>query len=262
MNRQLIPALMATTLAVPASAHSPFTADGQAAVATWSGVIVLLALWFMFLVGARTCALPLRRTWSFHLGCLLCALAAFGPLDHWAEHSAAAHMVQHMLFMVVIAPLWVWGQPMPALVAVGGKPLLAVWQPFLFIARRPMWSAYLHAAVIWGWHTPVLYNLALLDPWWHAVEHACFLITAVLFWWSLLHNSRRETPVALVALLFTLVHTGVLGALLTFSTQPFYSQVQTLEDQQLAGLLMWVMGGLPYFGAAGWVGYQWLRRMR
>ncbi len=226
------------------------------------GVLVLGALWLIFTLGALRLSQPLARTWSFHLASVVCVLAVFGPLDHWAERSAAAHMVQHMLFMVVIAPLWVWGQPMPSLVAVGGRPLLRLWRPFLAVARRPMLSAYLHAAVIWLWHTPVLYNLALRNPWWHSVEHAGFLVTAVLFWWSLLHNTRRETPIAMVALLFTLVHTGILGALLTFSNRPFYAQVQSLGDQQLAGLLMWVMGGLPSFCAAGWVGYQWLRRMR
>lgn len=244
-----------------AQAHSVFSSRGEEQLAALITLAVLVVLWLAYTVGSWRLSLPLKRCWTFHLACLVCLLAAFGPLDHMAENSAAAHMVQHMLFMVVIPPLWVWGNPLPPLVAVAGKPLLTLWQPLLAIAQRPMVAAYLHAAVIWLWHTPSLYNLALWNPWWHGVEHVCFIVTATLFWWSLLHSSRKQVPLALIALLFTLVHTGILGALLTFGERPFYSQVTDLEDQQLAGLLMWVMGGIPYLIASGWVGYQWLRRV-
>lgn len=243
-------------------AHSLVDAAGQAWVASALGGLVLVTLWLAYALGARRIAVPVFMRWSFHLGCVLCAVAVFGPLDVMAETSAAAHMIQHMLFIVVIAPLWVLGRPLPLWVAAGGKSVLALWRPLFAIAQRPMLSAYLHAGVIWLWHTPVLYNLALRNPWWHAVEHLCFLLSAVLFWWSLLHSSRREVPVALVALLFTLVHTGILGALLTFASQPFYQQVEHVADQQLAGLIMWVMGGLPYLLACAGVANQWLRRMQ
>lgn len=179
-----------------------------------------------------------------------------------AEASAAAHMAQHMLFIVVVAPLWVLGRPLPLWVAVGGNRVLSFWRPMFALARRPMLPAYLQAGVIWLWHMPVLYDLALRNPWWHAVEHLCFLFSAALFWWSLLHSRRREVPLALVALLFTLVHTGILGAILTFAGQPFYQQGNRIEDQQLAGLIMWVMGGLPYLFASAAVGHQWLRRLQ
>lgn len=226
------------------------------------GGLLLVTLWVAYVWGARRIAVPMSRRWSFHLACALCVLAVFGPLDAMAETSAAAHMVQHMLFIVVIAPLWVLGRPLPLWVAVGGKVVLALWQPMFAIAQRPMVSAYLHAGVIWLWHMPELYNLALRNPWWHVVEHLCFLLSAVLFWWSLLHSSRKEVPLALVALLFTLVHTGILGALLTFANQPFYQQVEHVADQQLAGLTMWVMGGFPYLLACAGVAYQWLRRIQ
>lgn len=249
-------------LALPVNAHSPVEASGQEWLVSSLGALILMTLWLAYIWGARHTGGPSLRHWSFHLACALCALAVFGPLDVLAETSAAAHMVQHMLFIVVIAPLWVLGRPLPHWVALGGRAVLALWQPMFAVAQRPMLAAYLHAGVIWLWHTPVLYDLALMDPWWHAVEHLCFLLSAVLFWWSLLHSSRRAVPLALVALLFTMVHTGILGALFTFADQPFYRHIGSIEDQQLAGLIMWVMGGLPYLIASAAVGHQWLRRLR
>ena len=68
--------------------------------------------------------------------------------------------------------------------------------------------------MIWIWHTPKLYVLALDNLWWHAFEHACFLFTGWLFWWSALRANPKQVPQALMAVLLTLMHTGLLGALL------------------------------------------------
>ncbi len=248
--------------AFSAQAHSPLEASGQEWVVSSLAGLILITLWLGYVWGARRTEVPTFRRWSFHLGSALCVLAVFGPLDVMAETSVAAHMVQHMLFIVVIAPLWVLGRPLPLWVTMGGKTVLALWRPMFSVAQRPMLADYLQAGVIWLWHMPVLYDLALMDPWWHGVEHLCFLLSAVLFWWSLLHSSRKEVPMALVALLFTVAHTGILGAILTFANQPFYQQGNRIEDQQLAGLIMWVIGGLPYLLASAAVGHQWLRRLR
>ena len=109
--------------------------------------------------------------------------------------------------------------------------------------RYPVALAMLHGAMIWVWHTPSLYMLALDNTWWHAIEHACFLFSAWLFWWSCLRANPRQVPHALMAILLTLMHTGLLGALLTFGNTTFYGESRDLADQQLAGLLMWVPFG-------------------
>ena len=95
----------------------------------------------------------------------------------------------------------------------------------------------------------------------HAVEHACFLFTAWLFWWSVLRANPKQVPQALMAILLSLMHTGLLGALLTFGTQSFYGTERDIQDQQLAGLIMWVPGGLVYLIGAGWITWRWLKRM-
>src|SRR5690606_35907833 len=114
--------------------------------------------------------------------------------------------------MVVIAPLWAMSRPLAQLLAGGGGRALA-WSlaPLLQFARHPLFAAWLHGAVIWFWHMPAFYTLALANPWWHLVEHACFLLTAGLFWWAVLGSNRQNAAWALLAVLFTLMHTGFLG---------------------------------------------------
>ncbi|TGG91562.1 cytochrome c oxidase assembly protein [Natronospirillum operosum] len=185
-------------------------------------------------------------------------LTLIGPLDQWAHTGTGPHMVQHMLLMGLIAPLWILLRPQAQLVRGSG----ALGQPLIGglarLARHPLWMAYLHGGAIWLWHLPAVYDLALDHAGWHAAEHLSFLLTAVLFWWAVLSTSARRSPFALLALLLTLMHTGFLGAIMTFGREPFYADARDLQDQQLAGLIMWVLGGIPYLLAAGWVTRRWL----
>ncbi len=183
-------------------------------------------------------------------------------MDDWAKTSTAMHMVQHMLLMVVIAPLWVLSRPLPQITGTLGRQGRWLWQPTLQLTRYPLITAYLHAADIWIWHLPWFYMLAVENPWWHLVEHLCFLLTAGLFWWAVLRASAPRQPFALLAVLFTLMHTGFLGAVLTFADSVLYDEARGIADQQLAELIMWVVGALPYLGAAGWVGYRWMRHLQ
>lgn len=246
---------------VQALAHSPVEGSGQEQAAALLSAALLVGLWLSYVLGAARIVPGRWRGITFHGAVALCYLAVLGPLDQWAETSAAAHMSQHMLFMVVIAPLWVLARPLPQLAAGLGSlfPLLA--RPAMGLAAFPMVSACLHGAVLWFWHVPFFYRLALENPWWHTVEHACFLLSAGLFWWAVLRSSLRRTPWALLAVLLTLVHTGFLGAILTFAQAPLYGEGRGLQDQQLAGLIMWVVGGIPYLLAAGWIGHRWFRRL-
>ena len=172
---------------------------------------------------------------------LLVVFSVFGPIDDWAETSTAWHMTQHMLFIIVIAPLWALARPLPQWRGVTGRFAQPLWTGILRAGRYPL-LALLHGAVIWIWHTPKLYVLALDNLWWHAFEHACFLFTGWLFWWSVLRANPKQVPQALMAVLLTLMHTGLLGALLTFGSVSFYGEGRSVEDQQLAGLIMWVPG--------------------
>lgn len=255
--------LLGLLLCAPyAWAHNPWGNDGQEQWAALISALVLVSFWGLYSLGAWRRPPGRGRMLVFHLTTALCALALLGPLDGWAETSTAAHMAQHMTIMVIIAPLWVLCRPWPQVVAAGGRVLAICWQPMLSLAARPMVAAYVHGVVIWFWHTPAFYSLAVVNPWWHIVEHACFLVTAGVFWWAILTRRHLRAPWALLALLFTLMHTGFLGALLTFARAPLYGEARDLQDQQLAGLIMWVLGAIPYLGASAWISHRWYRQLQ
>jgi putative membrane protein len=114
----------------------------------------------------------------------------------------------------------------------------------------------LHASAIWLWHAPRAFEAALASEAMHFAQHASFLGSALLFWWVVL---ARPHLGAMASLFTTMLHTGALGALMTFSRHPWYPGF-ALEDQQLAGLVMWVPAGLAYPVAALAIATQWLRR--
>ncbi len=126
------------------------------------------------------------------------------------------------------------------------------------------------------WHVPATFQYALASNGIHALQHFCFLFSALLFWWAVLgrhgvHNSRGAS---IVYLFTTMMHTGALGALFTMSEAvwyPYYGSkaqafgLTALEDQQLGGLIMWIPGGLSYVAAglvlcARWLGQAPQRR--
>ncbi len=242
-----------------AAAHSPIDVIGNPA-AFLTGVL-LGSVWLGYSLGLRRVRASGRHILAFQAATLVTALAIFGPLDEQAETSTAAHMVQHMLMMVVIAPLWVIARPLPQWHALAPRLVTGTFRPLFWCVRYPLLSAAIHGAFIWFWHLPRFYVLALENPWWHAVEHLCFIVSGGIFWWSVLRAQRQSAPRAVLALLFTLMHTGFLGALLTFANRSLYGADRLLADQQLAGLLMWVIGGFPYLIAAAWIGWTWFSRV-
>ncbi|MBA3624701.1 MAG: cytochrome c oxidase assembly protein [Methylibium sp.] len=253
---------LAAALLVPAaaSAHGVFSA-GQAAP-LWLAQGLFALAWLTYGLGAMRRRPARQRQLAFHAAMLIAGVALFGPLDDWAQSSTALHMVQHMVLLVVVAPLAVLAGPLPQWRAALGGWADAGWRAVLRLGRRPMACATLQAAALWVWHAPGPYMAALDHIGLHVLEHACFLFSGWLFWWSVLRPGRHGALQAALALLFTTMHTGLLGALLTFAPRPLYWRESTeLWDQQLAGLVMWVPGGMVYLLAAGWALYRWLSAM-
>lgn len=148
-------------------------------------------------------------------------------------------------------------------------PVLAIWA----VIGHPLTATILHGAALWLWHAPALYTAALANETVHRLEHLSFFFTGLLFWWTLLHGrgpgrgERIRDATGIGCLFLTVLHSGVLGALLTLSTHVWYpAQVQfsadfglsPIEDQQLAGVLMWVPMGALYTGAALFFAYRLL----
>lgn len=252
-------ALLLLPAAVPAAAHG----GTPASAGHWpllTGACLTGIAWGLYEAGARRVPPSSGRRACFHGALVIGILAAFGPFDAWADRSTAMHMVQHMLLMVVVAPLAALASPLPQWRTMTGRQGRKFWASVQRGAGYPLAMTLIHGGIIWVWHAPRLYRLALDHPWWHLAEHAAFLLSAWLFWWSVLHAGRRQWPLALLALLLTLIHTGLLGALLSFGRTSFYGQSRSLEDQQLAGLIMWVPGGLVYVAGAGWIVWRRLSR--
>ena len=244
-----------------AAAHgNVFTGDGAHAP-IWLAQGVFTIAWFGYALGASRKRPPFLRRLIFHAAMLTAGLALFGPFDDWATSSSAMHMVQHMLLMVVVAPLAVLARPLVQWRALIGPVADPAWRALMQASRYPFACALLHAAAIWIWHAPGPYMAAVFNNALHVLEHASFLFTGWLFWWSVLRAGQREALSAAMALLFTAMHTGSLGALLTFAGQPLYwRESRELWDQQLAGLIMWIPGGTIYLAAAAWAAYRWLAK--
>jgi putative membrane protein len=119
------------------------------------------------------------------------------------------------------------------------------------------------------WHVPASFQAGLASNGVHALQHASFLFSALLFWWAVLGGQGHGRGGAIVYLFTTMMHTAALGALFTLSERvwyPFYGSralifgLSALEDQQLGGLIMWIPGGLAYVAAGLALGARWLAR--
>jgi putative membrane protein len=226
-------ALPALGRAHEAGATAPFdTATGIAVLA------LALAAWLYGLGYARSPALRRRHALAFLGGWFTIAVALVSPLDQAAGRSFVLHMVQHELLMLVAPPLLILGRPFAALaVSVPPRVLrMAAWP----LAMPPLAAWTLHAVALWTWHVPRLFDAGAVSDAVHALQHACFFWSALLFWWTVFR--RVSSGAAVLYLLTTLIHSGTLAALLTFAPTPLYAGA-SLEQQQLGGLIMWVPAG-------------------
>ena len=188
-------------------------------------------------------------------------------MDEWSKYWIAAHMVQHGLLMVVAAPLmaasrpliaWLWLLPISprrrVLRSILTRPVAVTWA----VMTAPLTVFLLHAVALWVWHLPALYDLTLAHERVHIAQHASFFGTASLFWWGIAHGryGRVFHGPAVMYVWATAMHSGVLGAMMAHSRHVWYvsyliphGQRQTsLENQQLAGMLMCVPAGLDSGG--------------
>jgi putative membrane protein len=267
--------------AAPALAHGGRVHPTLQPGWTWDFwiTIPLLVAALLYLTGwrrlyaraGRGLALLNKRAGFFAGGWLILAFALVSPLHEAGERSFAAHMFEHELLMLAAAPLlalsrpltpMLWAFPLDGRKAFGRvarwQPLSAIWDSL----TGPVTATLLQSAALWLWHMPALFDQALASTAWHTAQHLSFLITALLFWTAMFDTSNRPngTGVAALCLFATSITSGALGALMAFSQSPWYRAYSELgvssfglspvEDQQLAGLLMWVPGGLVHAVAA------------
>jgi cytochrome c oxidase assembly factor CtaG/polyferredoxin len=208
-------------------------------------------------------------------------LALGSPLDTFANLLLQAHMVQHLLLMMIAPPLLLLANPfLPLLTGIPRPIVREAIRPFLLWSgckrlgrwlTHPKFTWILFVVMTLGWHTPPLYELTLRSPSWHIFEHICFLGSGVLFWWPVIlpWPSRPHWPewAIIPYLLLADVQNTVLSAFLTFSDRvvyPTYSLVpqfpgmNSLSDQHAAGAIMWVPGSIVYLIPAGIIAMRFL----
>jgi cytochrome c oxidase assembly factor CtaG/polyferredoxin len=217
------------------------------------------------------------RLTAFLGGLAAIYLALASPIEPLADLLLQVHMVQHLLLMMVAPPLLWLGAPLFPMLRGMPRPIRVYWVAPLLSApplRRlfgrlthPLMALVLFVAATWVWHLPPIYDLALRSSAWHYLEHACFLGTALLFWYPVVRpdpSRPRWSPwLLLPCLLLADLSNTALAALLTFSHRllyPYYGEVpqlagiSPLNDQAAAGVIMWVPGSvallLPLFGIA------------
>ncbi len=250
-------------------------------------VLALLATAWIYARGSRRLRAEVSRGrglrgWEiacFWTGWLTLVIALVSPLHPWGQVLFSAHMTQHELLMVAAAPLLVLGRPVVAMLfalprgdarelsrLARGPRIRAIWSA----ATNPLVAWAVHALALWFWHVPPLFQATLRSEPLHHLQHVSFFGSALLFWWALIHGRAgiRGFGVAILYVFTTMLHTGLLGALLTFAgtlIYPAYQQtapdwsLTPLEDQQLGGVIMWVPAGLVYVCAALALLAGWLR---
>jgi cytochrome c oxidase assembly factor CtaG len=210
---------------------------------------------------------------------LIVALAS--PLHEWSEELLTAHMIQHELLMVVAAPLMAMGAPFIALLWALPAPTRRRFGSGVQHLRRRTAIAWvfapgsvfcLHALAIWLWHLPTFYEAAVDDELVHAFQHLSFFLTAALFWWTVLRGTygRVSYGASVIYIFGTTMQSGLLGALLLLSQRLWYPsyvgsaawRLTAVEDQQLAGLVMWIPSGIIFTGAGLTFLAGWLRESR
>jgi putative membrane protein len=278
LSRLALGVVVAAVQVLTLSAHE---ASGTIASSpsTWdASVMVLLALAaMMYLLGTlrlhrRGARVRTVERAAFWVGWVAMFVAVAPPMDAASAASFSSHMAQHELLMLIGAPLmiagrpilpWLWALPdrvRPAAAAgLQNRGLSSLWRWLTLPALA--WAV--HGAVVWLWHVPVFYEAALRSEAVHAMQHATFVGTAVLFWWGLIYGryGRAAYGASALFVFITMVHTGALGALFALSTSPYYplyreraaaAGIDPVVDQQIAGLYMWIPSGivLTVFGLA------------
>jgi putative membrane protein len=250
---------------------------------------VILAAWLYWLGGRGVRPHPSAtrrwRTTAFIAGLATIAVAVASPIDEWAVSLQWAHMLQHVLLLVVAPPLlalarpWnrMWrGLPLGLRRRVAQEVTQGRWSDSLRRTARflgdpiPSWLLFSLTLVLW--HLPFAYDATLRSSLVHAAEHALFFGVGLLFWTRVIDSPPWRSPlpdgVRAVYVASAMVVSWLLAIVLAFANSPLYAPyaaeatrpggISALTDQQLAAGVMWVPGSIPFAVAIIFIIYRWL----
>jgi putative membrane protein len=292
--RKVRPVLAASVLVIlsqTAFAHGNKPHDMSQLFSSWSFdplvVILLLGAGILYTVGTLNVwresemgsGISAKAAAAYAVGWITLVIALVSPVHTWGEVLFSAHMTQHEILMLISAPLLVlgrpliaglWAMPRNARLRIGQTvhdgPILKIWR----LLTDPAVAFVVHGLALWFWHIPFLFQATLESDIVHTLQHASFLGSALLFWWAIIYGRRGAASygAGVLYLFITSIHSGLLGAFLTFTPRlwyPIYAPttlawgLSPIEDQQLGGLIMWVPAGIVYIVAAlimfaAWIG--------
>ena len=277
--------LLAATLAPAAAWAHAGSESGSGPGGMWlsPSLLVLAALygrgWARLRGRSAVQAIGPVQACAFTAGWLTLAAALAPPADRVADQLFSAHMVQHLALILVAAPLFSLGRTgvttlagLPRSWRPGiGKALVATGLVRLSgTAGGAVLAWILFCGVFAFWHLPGPYDWSLRHPWGHVFEHATFFASAIAFWSVVF--ARGATSVGfggrLLSVTTAAVVSGLPGALMILASRPFYPVhdasvrawgLTPVQDQQLAGLIMWIPAGFVYLGVICWLTVAWLR---
>jgi putative membrane protein len=222
---------------------------------------------------ARNAAAQRRRSAAFYTALLVLAIALASPLDKLSEDLFWAHMVQHVLLMLVAAPLVVIARPWVRLwrsLPLAGRRWLARAlvhgrraAPLRTISRTlgsPAAGLVLFSAVLLGWHLPVLFDATLSSSALHALEHTLFFTAAVLLFKQVISSAPLRATMndtqRLLYVVAAMTVSWILAVVLAIAPSALYPHyahlasrpggISALADQQLAAGVMWVPGSITF----------------
>ena len=221
---------------------------------------------------------PRSRTLAFLGGLFAIAFALQSGIDQYDTALFSIHMVQHVLLILVAAPLIALSGPVTLALRVARPDIRRRYLlPILHsrpvrLLSHPVVAWLLLAAVMWGTHFSPLFDAALENPWLHDLEHLLFLVTALLFWWPAVARDpapwRMPHPGRVMYVFLQMPQNTFLAVVILFASGPLYPHYATLNrpwgpsplvDQQLAGAVMWLAGDFIFIGAIIAIVASWMR---
>jgi putative copper resistance protein D len=279
-------------VASPAAAHGPVPAEPPTLTTLllgWTfeplptlGLVVAVA-WWVWAVRQVDRAhpdnpVPRRRTVAFLAGIAALAFALVSGIGRYDTSLFSVHMVQHVLLMLVAAPLFALAAPITLILRVSSPATRHRWVlPVLqsHIVRfmgHPVTAWLMFAVMMWAIHFSPLFNASLEDPLLHDIEHVLFLTGALFFWWpavALDPAPHRMSHPARIGYLFTqMTQNTFLAFVILNATDVLYPHYATIvrpwgmsaiDDQRLAAGIMWIAGDAVFLTAIMFVIWGWMR---
>mgnify|MGYP001818948044 FL=1 len=284
-------AALALTLPARALAHgqAPIEPTPSILIEGWSFMVdvwlpvILFALiyWAMYSQVNRlhpTNPVPRMRLWSWLGGLVAIILALASPIEFYDTTLFSVHMIQHLLLSFVAAPLLVLAAPITLLLRWASPTARRKWilpvleSRVVRVIAHPLVAWCLFAGVMWFSHFSPLFDAALDDFTLHRLEHALFLGTALLFWWPVVGADpsphRMTHPGRILYLALGMPLMTLLSLVIFSARRPLYPHYEDLvrdwgptvmEDQALAGRIMWFGGDAAFVLALVLAVAAWLR---